>query len=118
MYQHSESLGRFRPHQHRSEEGLAPGHATLELDVVDVDAGINDVRVNALAAFRFVLAESGGSQAEPLVVRNTRKTLKRDISTNYAARAGSRNIPMEQSAGYPRHERRRLIRHKQPPASL
>ena len=51
--------------------GLAPGRAGLELDVVDVDAGIDNVCVNALAIFRFVLVESEGSEAETLAVRNT-----------------------------------------------
>ena len=56
--------------------GLAPGRAALELDMVDVDTGIDNVNVNALTAFRFVLVESEGSEAESLAVRNTRKTLK------------------------------------------
>ena len=56
--------------------GLAPGRATLELDMVNVDAGIDNVDVNALTTFRFVLVESEGSEAESLAVRNTRKTLE------------------------------------------
>ena len=51
--------------------GLAPGCATLKLDVVDVDADINNVHVNALAVLKIVLIESEGSKAETLAVRNT-----------------------------------------------
>ena len=49
--------------------GLAPEYTTL--DMMDVDASINNVHVNALAVFRFVLVESEGSEAKPLAVRNT-----------------------------------------------
>ena len=51
------------------ENSLAPGHTTL--DMMDVDASINNVHVNALTVFRFVLVESEGSEAKPLAVRNT-----------------------------------------------
>ena len=51
--------------------GIAPGCTTLALDMVDVDADINNVRVNTLAIFEFVLVESEGSEAETLAVRNT-----------------------------------------------
>ena len=37
--------------------GLAPGCAILELDMVNVNVGVDNVHVNALAVFRFVLVE-------------------------------------------------------------
>ena len=37
--------------------GLVSGRATLELDTADVDVGFDNVHVNALAVFRFVLVE-------------------------------------------------------------
>jgi hypothetical protein len=55
-------------------DGLAPGSPTLELDVVDVDTGVDDVDVNALTASRVVLVESEGSETESLAVRDTRET--------------------------------------------
>lgn len=78
--------------------GLAPGCATLELSVVGVDTGINNVHANALTAGRFMLVESKGSEDEPLASRNTRETLKHNVSISHAVRAGSRNVPIEQSA--------------------
>ena len=51
--------------------GLAPGRVTLRLDTVDVDGSIDNVDINALAVFRFILVESEGSEAETLAVRNT-----------------------------------------------
>ena len=79
-------------------DGLAPRSATLKLDVVDVDTGIDDVHVNALTAGRVVLVESEGSKTELSTVGDTRKTLAGKVITNHATRAGLRNVPMEQSA--------------------
>jgi hypothetical protein len=45
-------------------DGLAPGGATLKLDVVDVDTGIDDVHVDTLTAGRVVLVESESSETE------------------------------------------------------
>ena len=75
--------------------GLAPGCATLELSVVGVDTGINNVHANALTAGRFILVEIKGSEDEPLVLRNTHETLKHNVSISHTMRAGLRNIPIE-----------------------
>ena len=97
--------------------GLAPGGATLELGVVDVDTGIDDVDVNALAAGRIVLVESESSETEPLAVGDTRKTLRGGVITNDATRSGLRNVPMERSAEYRERGQWSPVRRKRPLAS-
>ena len=98
--------------------GLAPGGPTLELGVVDVDPGIDDVHVNTLTAGRVVVVESESSETEFATVGDTGKTLgDRDI-INHATRAGLRNVPVEQSTEYQGRGQWSLVRHKQPLASL
>ena len=48
-------------------DSLSPGGPTLELDVVDVDTGVDDVDVNTLTASRVVLVES--ERSEPSLLR-------------------------------------------------
>ena len=76
----------------------APRSATLKLDVIDVDTGIDDVHLNTLTAGRVVFVESGCPKTELLAVGDTRKILEGRAITNCATRAGLRNVPMEQSA--------------------
>ena len=98
-------------------DGLAPRSATLKLDVVDVDTGIDDVHVNAFTAGRVVLVESESSKTELPTVGDTRKTLEGRVITNHATRAGLRNVPMEQSAECQGCEQWSLARRKRPLAS-
>ena len=74
LYQRSGSCGCFRPHQHRSEEWSRPR--------------MRDPRTQC----------GWHCENEPLASRNTCKTLKHNISISHATRAGSRNVPIEQSA--------------------
>jgi hypothetical protein len=57
-------------------DGLAPGGATLELDVVNVDTSVDDVHINALTARGVVLVAGESSETETLTVGDTRKTLE------------------------------------------
>ena len=56
-------------------DSLSPGGATFELDVIDVDTGVDDVNVDALAAGWVVFIESKGPKSESLAMGETRKTL-------------------------------------------
>jgi len=67
-------------------DGLAPGSATLELDVMNVDAGVDDVHVNALTAGRVVLVESKGSEPKLFAVGDTRETLGSGVNYQHATR--------------------------------
>jgi len=96
---------------------LAPGGATLELDVGGVDAGVDDVHVNTLTAGRVVLVESESPEAEFRTVGDTCKTLGGSAVTNHATKEGLRNVPMEPSVEYQEREQWSLARRKQPPAS-
>ena len=78
-------------------DSLAPGGATFELDVIDVDTGVDDVNVDTLAAGRVVFVESKGPKSESLTMGDTRKTLEGAIN-NHATRPEHSNVPMEQSA--------------------
>ena len=78
-----------------AQDGLAPGGMTLELGMFGVDAGIDDMHVNALTTGRVVLVESKSSETEFITVGDTSKTLEHSKITNHATKAGLRNIPME-----------------------
>lgn len=65
-------------------DGLSPRGATLKLDVVNVDTGIDDVDVDTLTAGRVVLIESKSSEAKFITMGDTRKTLKDGDITNHA----------------------------------
>ncbi|KAI3488847.1 hypothetical protein L1887_47046 [Cichorium endivia] len=54
--------------------GLAPASAALELDVVDVDAGVDDVGGDALTAVALVDVLVEGAEAEALAVRDAGET--------------------------------------------
>ena len=53
-------------------DGCAPRGATLELDVVDVDASIYDIRIDALAAGGVVLVDRVCIGTELLTVGDAR----------------------------------------------
>lgn len=72
-------------------DGSSPGGAIFRLDLIEVDASIDYLHVNALATDRAVFVESESSEAKAATVGYTHKT----IITNYATRAGFRNVPME-----------------------
>ena len=93
------------------------GGAALELDVVDVDTGANDVHVNVLTAGRLMIVESESSETEFVTMGDTGKTLGGSVITDHATRAGLKNIPTEQSAECQERERWGLVRHKRPLAS-
>jgi hypothetical protein len=57
-------------------DGLAPGGATLELDMVNVDTSVDNVHINAFTARRVVLVAGKSTETEPLTVGDTRKTLR------------------------------------------
>ena len=61
-------------------DSCAPSGATLELDVVNVDTGINDVHIDTLTASRIIIVDRVCVGAELLTVRGTRKTLRDGIS--------------------------------------
>ena len=65
-------------------DGLPPGGTMLELDVVNVDASIDDVDVDTFTAGRVVIIESESAEAEFLTVGDTRKTLEDEVVTNHA----------------------------------
>lgn len=54
---------------------LAPVRTTLELDVIDIDTGVDDVNVDALATARVVLILGEGTEGELGTVAYPRKTL-------------------------------------------
>ena len=56
-------------------DGLAPGRAALELDVLGVDTGVNDVDINARTAIRVVLVLGEGTERELRAVADARKAL-------------------------------------------
>ena len=97
-------------------DGPAPGGPALELDVVDVDTGIDDVDVNTLTISRVVLVTSESSETKSLTVRDTCETLKEGVITCRATKL-ERNSPTEQIAECPSYGRWNPVRHKQPPAS-
>ena len=96
---------------------LAPRGTTLELNMVDVDAGIDDVHVNTLTAGRVVVVQSESGETELVTVGETRKTLGSSTITNHATRAELRNIPKEQTAECQEREQRSLAQRRQPLAS-
>jgi hypothetical protein len=102
------------------QDGLAPRGATLKLDVVDADTGIDDVHVDTFTAHRVVIVESESSEIEFRAVGDACKTLGGSAITNinHATKPGSRNLPMEQSTECQGRAQWSLVRHKQPPASL
>ena len=81
-------------------DGPAPGGLALELNVVDVDTGIDDVDVNTLTTSRVVLIESESSEAKSLAVEDMCKALKEGVIT-YRTMKPERNSPMEQSTECP-----------------
>jgi hypothetical protein len=52
-------------------DGLAPRRTTLEVDVVDVGTGVDDVDVNALATVLGVEVLVEGAEAQAVTVRDT-----------------------------------------------
>jgi hypothetical protein len=82
----------------------SPGGATFKLDVIDVEAGIEDVHVNTLTTGRVVVVESESSEVKPSTAGGTRKTLGSGVTSNHATRAGFRNVPIERSAECRRRE--------------
>ena len=57
--------------------GSTPDRTTLEFDVCDMNAGIDDVDVNTLAALGIVFVLLEGAEAEFGTVTDARKTLFR-----------------------------------------
>lgn len=57
-------------------DGLAPGRTTLELSMVDVDTGVDDVDVDALTTVGGVLVASESTESKPGAVADTCETLK------------------------------------------
>ena len=55
---------------------LAPGSASLELEVVNIDTSVDHVHIDPFTARRIVLVQSESSKSKPLAVRDARKTLK------------------------------------------
>jgi hypothetical protein len=99
-------------------DDLAPRGATLKLDVIDVDTGIDDVHVDTFTVGRVVIVGSGGGGVEFRAVGDTRKTLEGSTVTNHPTRLGSMNVPMEQSVECQGREQWSLVRRKQPLVSF
>ena len=55
--------------------GLAPMRTTLKLNVINIDTGVDDVDINALATARVVLVLGEGTEGELGTVAYPRKTL-------------------------------------------
>lgn len=55
-------------------DGLAPGRASLEVDVVDVGASVNDIDINALATVSSVEVLVEGAEREAIAMRDTSQT--------------------------------------------
>ena len=94
-------------------DSLAPGGTTLELDVVNIDPGVHDVHINALAAERVVVVEGESPKTELLPMGETREALGDNTSQQSSNKAGVMNVPMEQSVGCQECERWNLVRRKQ-----
>lgn len=60
--------------------GLAPERATLELDMVDVDAGVDDVNIDALATSRVVLVLGERAECKLRPVTDTSEALEEMVS--------------------------------------
>lgn len=58
-------------------DGLAPGGTTLEVDVLDIDAGINDVHVDTLASLSRVEILGECAKGEFSAVSDTSETLQK-----------------------------------------
>ena len=56
-------------------DGLAPRSTALELDVLGVDASVDDVHIDARAAIRVVLVLGERAERKLRAVAYTRKTL-------------------------------------------
>ena len=56
-------------------DSLAPVRATLELDVIDIDTGVDDVDINARTAVRVVLVLGESTERELRAVADARETL-------------------------------------------
>lgn len=60
--------------------GLAPLGTALELVVINVDTGVNDVNINTLAAGRLILVLGEGAEAQLGAVADAGETLYGDAS--------------------------------------
>ena len=69
-------------------DGLAPGGATLELDVMNVDTSVDNVHINALTARGVVLVAGESSETETLTVGDARKTLRDYINEQSRDKTG------------------------------
>lgn len=79
-------------------DSFPPGCATLELLVVNVDTGINDVYVNTLATVRIIYVLGESAKGEFIPMADTGKTLWRLIRVGMSGR--KREIPRVHSSGY------------------
>lgn len=59
-------------------DGLAPGRAALELDVLGVNTGVDDVDINARTAVRVVLVLGESTERELRAVADARKALEEE----------------------------------------
>jgi hypothetical protein len=62
-------------------DGLSPGSTALELDVLGIDAGVNNIYIDTVTTVRIVNIPGEGTKTELLSVADTRKTLQWTIVT-------------------------------------
>lgn len=83
-------------------DGLAPECTTLEFDVVDIDASINDIYVNTVSAFIIVQVFGESREAKLRAVADTGESLsKKEAIGIYGAICNQNDSPMARSSRWP-----------------